>query len=76
MERSGSEGRQQGHSIARATRGLRRPSLDARSLAQPSYLPEEQHRPQEREKVEEKNRAVRDNPPLALKIRPATEREN
>ena len=33
------EGRQQDRSIARATRGLRRPSLDARSLAQPCYLP-------------------------------------
>ena len=39
------EGRQQGRSIARATRGLRRPSLDARSLAQPCYLPEEIYRP-------------------------------
>ena len=49
MKRSGRceerEGRQQGRSIARATRGLRRSSLDARSLAQPYYLPEEQHRP-------------------------------
>ena len=39
-ERSFPEGRQQGRSIARATRGLRRPSLDARSLAQPCCLPE------------------------------------
>ena len=47
-----------------------RPSLDARSLAQPCYLPEEQHRPQGKEKVEEEDRmesvhsmhAVRDNP--------------
>jgi hypothetical protein len=35
----GREGRQQGRSIARATRGLGRPSLDARSLAQPCCLP-------------------------------------
>jgi hypothetical protein len=53
MRRSGRceerEGRQQGRSIARATRGLGRPSLDARSLAQPCYLPEEIHRPQEGE---------------------------
>ena len=47
-ERSFPEGRQQGRSIARATRGLRRPSLDARSLAQPCYLLEENHRPPER----------------------------
>ena len=63
MKRSSSEGRQQGRSIARATRGLlgnaasrrreggrvrtgNRPSLDARSLAQPCYLPKENHRPQ------------------------------
>ena len=53
MRRSGRceerEGRQQGRSIARATRGLRRPSLDARSLAQPCDLPEENHRPPEGE---------------------------
>ena len=36
-------GGQQGRSIARATRGLRLPSLDARSLAQPCYLPEKIH---------------------------------
>jgi hypothetical protein len=52
-KRSSSEGRQQGRSIARATRGLRRPSLDARSLAQPCYLPEENHRPPEGEKNKE-----------------------
>ena len=40
-ERSPSEGRQQGRSIARATRGLIRPSLDARSLARPCYRPKE-----------------------------------
>jgi hypothetical protein len=65
-----SEGRKQGRSFARATRGLRRPSLDARSLAHPCYLPEENHRPQGREKVEEEDRmksgrsmrAVRDSP--------------
>ena len=44
-EWSSSEDRQQGRSIARATRGLRRPSLDARSLAQPCYLPGRAHRP-------------------------------
>src|SRR6476646_1664962 len=43
------EGRQQGRSIARETRGLRRPSLDARSLAQPCCLPKENHRPPEGE---------------------------
>ena len=60
-------GKQQGCSVARATRGLlgnaasrrreggrvrtgNRPSLDARSLAQPCYLPEEQHRPPEGER--------------------------
>ena len=48
-----SEGRQQGRSIARATRGLRRPSLDARSLAQPCCLPEENHRPPEGERKKE-----------------------
>ena len=47
MERSSSEDRQQGRSIARATRGLRRPSLDARSLPQPCYLPEVEHQPPE-----------------------------
>jgi hypothetical protein len=54
------EGRQQGRSIARATRGLRRPSLDARSLAQPCYLPEEIHRPPEREE----ERDLRSAPPV------------
>jgi hypothetical protein len=49
------EGRQQGRSIARATRGLGRPSLDARSLAQPYYPPEENHRPPEGEKEKETN---------------------
>ena len=39
------EGKQQDCSIARATRGLGKPSLDARSLAQPCYLPEENHWP-------------------------------
>ena len=41
-------------SIARATRGLRRPSLDARSLAQPCYLPEENHWPPEGERGKKK----------------------
>ena len=80
MKRSGRceerECRQEGRSIARATRGLRRPSLDARSLAQPCYLPEEQHRPQGREKVEDEDRmesghsmrAVRDNPAPRPKV--------
>ena len=53
MKRSGRcderEGRQQGRSIARATRGLRRPSLDARSLAHPCYLPKETTGPRGRE---------------------------
>src|SRR4249920_1123651 len=43
------EGGQQGRSIARATRGLRRPSLDARRLAQPCCLQKENHRPPEGE---------------------------
>jgi hypothetical protein len=51
------EGRQQGRSIARATRGLRKPSLDARNLAQPCYLPEEIHRPPEREEERDLRRA-------------------
>ncbi len=65
MKRSGRceerEGRQQGRSIAHATRGLGRPSLDARSLVQPCYLPEENHRPQEGEVVGKrlKNRTTR-----------------
>jgi len=75
MKRSGRceerEGGQQGRSIARATRGLRRPSLDARSLAQPCYLPKEIHRPQGGETVEDEARmgsarsmcAVGDSPP-------------
>ncbi len=64
MKRSGRceerMGRQQGRSIARATRGLRRPSLDARSLAQPCYLPQETHRPQreKRRKGSMQGRAV------------------
>ena len=57
------EGRQQGRSIARATRGLRRPSLDARSLAQPCYLPEEIRRPPEREEERDLRRA----PPVELR---------
>src|SRR6266849_1772219 len=57
------EGRQQGRSIARATRGLRRPSLDARSLAQPCYLPEEIRRPPEREEKRDLRRA----PPVELR---------
>jgi hypothetical protein len=52
------EGRQQGRSIARATRGLS-PSLDARSLAQPCYLPEEQHRPLEGERKRLKDSPTR-----------------
>jgi hypothetical protein len=52
--------------------------LDVRSLARHCYLPEEQHRPQGREKVEEEDRikngrsmrAVRDNPAPCQKIKP------
>ena len=67
-----------GRSIARATRGLGRPSLDARSLAQPCYLPEELHRPWRREKIGEDRmesvrsmREVGDSPtPLTFKYQP------
>ena len=53
------EGKQQDCSIARATRGLGKPSLDARSLAQPCYLPEENHWPLEGERDEQQTPPAR-----------------